>query len=813
MKRLPVADLRVRLLLVVILALIPLGILVLYDALTSGNALGHVLGLVVAVVLAVSAAWLGGEWLILRQLRTVRQAEVLQRALYRIAETAQAAEDMPEFYAALHQIVGELMYARNFYISMYDAAAGMLSYPYYVDEVDAPPAPEPLGKTLTGYVVRSGQPLLAPEDVFLSMIERGAVECVGAPSIDWLGVPLKRGDATCGALVVQSYSPKFRFEPAGKKLLTFVSQHISIALARKQAQEALRASEERYRTLVEDAPIGIYRTTPGPHGRFLLANRALLAMFGYPSIEALLATPVSAVYQCPDERQRFSDLLLTRGSVTGCELQVVKRDGTPMWGSVTARVVEREQDQIAYFDCMIEDITERKRAEAAEREQRAFAEALRDTAAAFASTLGYEEVLDLILAEIGRVVPHDCANILLIEDDEVCVVRGHGYVERNLPSATGLMLSLAGTPSLRQMYETGRPLIIPDTRLTPDWIQIAPFDWICSCVGAPIRCKGRITGFLNLDSAHPGLYTVRDLERLQAFADQAGMAIENARLYNEVRGYAADLENRVAERTTELRQTTERLRETAAGLEQREAALQAANLRLQELDRLKSGFISNISHELRTPLANIKLYLSLLEHGKPEKQDHYLATLRREADLLHHLIEQVLDLSFIDLNRDRVVLQPVDVAQLLESLERNQAALTASRGLNLHVEPSSGLPLAMGRPKMLAQVLTNLVTNAMNYTQAGGTITIETGQAVKNGRTWITIAVHDTGPGIPSEDQVHMFERFYRGASGRASGQPGTGLGLAVSREIVERLGGEISVASEPGQGSTFTVWLILSEN
>jgi len=116
---------------------------------------------------------------------------------------------------------------------------------------------------------------------------------------------------------------------------------------------------------------------------------------------------------------------------------------------------------------------------------------------------------------------------------------------------------------------------------------------------------------------------------------------------------------------------------------------------------------------------------------------------------------------------------------------------------------------------MLMQVVTNLMTNAMNYTPPGGTITVRTGveQARSGDRpeqeeTWVTFSVSDTGPGIAPEDQAHLFERFYRGEAGRQSKAPGTGLGLAICREIVEKHGGKITLETEVGRGSTFTVWL-----
>ena len=162
----------------------------------------------------------------------------------------------------------------------------------------------------------------------------------------------------------------------------------------------------------------------------------------------------------------------------------------------------------------------------------ALAEALRDTTAALNSTLHFDEVLDRILTNVGHVVPHDSADIMLLESGIARVVRSRGYVERGLEtSVLAVRLTVEDVPILRQMAETGQPLTVPDTQAFPDWVDIPQTRWVRSYAGAPIHVKGQTLGFLNLASAMPGFFTPAHAERLQAFADQAAVAIENARLF------------------------------------------------------------------------------------------------------------------------------------------------------------------------------------------------------------------------------------------------------------------------------------------
>jgi PAS domain S-box-containing protein len=202
---------------------------------------------------------------------------------------------------------------------------------------------------------------------------------------------------------------------------------------------------------------------------------------------------------------------------------------------------------------------ERVRAVEAEREERILVEALRDTAAALNSTLDPDDVLDAILVHVGRVVPCDTASIMLIEDDLAHQVRRRRFIQQGSPQTAMQAARISDTPLLRRMAESGEPLVVPDTRAEPDWLRMPGGEWIGAYAGAPIRIGSHVIGFLAVNSATPGAFNAVHAERLQAFANQVGTAIQNARLYETVRGYAAELEQRVIERTAELRRTKDQV--------------------------------------------------------------------------------------------------------------------------------------------------------------------------------------------------------------------------------------------------------------
>jgi PAS domain S-box-containing protein len=288
-----------------------------------------------------------------------KKAEQLQSALYRIAEETSAAGELDAFYKFIHRIVAGLMHAENFYISLYDEKSEMLSFPYFVDEEDETPQRKKLGKGLTEYVLRTGQPLLATPSVFEDLIARGEVEAIGAPSLDWLGVPLIISDKSIGVLVVQTYRENIRYRQTEKDILTFVSQHVAAAIEHKRSEDQLRQSEARYRSLVQSAVYGIYRSTVDGH--FLAVNPALIAMLGYQSEEEMLALSIGDdVYLETLERDNFVAEFLSLRRWEGVEVKWRRKDGKSITVRLSGRLVTDEGGEPAYIEGIVEDVTERR---------------------------------------------------------------------------------------------------------------------------------------------------------------------------------------------------------------------------------------------------------------------------------------------------------------------------------------------------------------------------------------------------------------------------------------------------------------------
>lgn len=234
---------------------------------------------------------------------------------------------------------------------------------------------------------------------------------------------------------------------------------------------------------------------------------------------------------------------------------------------------------------------------------------------------------------------------------------------------------------------------------------------------------------------------------------------------------------------------------------------------LKELDRMKDLFVSNVSHELRTPLANLKLYLELLQQGRPERREGYLQVMDREVERLTRLIRDLLDLSRLQsehrAERPRRR-EPVNLDEIIALVIQDNLAWAESKRETLrHEAETSPLPWVMGDSDQIVRALTNLIANALNYTPEHGEVIVRSrATGPEHGPAeWVIIEVSDTGIGIPDIELPHIFERFYRGTNVNPA-IPGTGLGLAIIREIVELHGGTVTVESREGAGSTFCLRL-----
>jgi PAS domain S-box-containing protein len=320
--------------------------------------------------------------------------------------------------------------------------------------------------------------------------------------------------------------------------------------------EALRESETRYRRLVETIHEGIWVIDPDQRTTFV--NEKMAAMLGYTPDEMLGRHLVDFMgeewrHRVPPDLSARRDLLDRQFDV-----KLTHRDGNAVWVLASIAPIVEDGEYVGTL-ATVNDITTRKQVEQNEREQRVFAETLRDTAAALNSTLDLDELFDLILTNLNRVVPNNMSNIMLVEGDQAHVVGLRGYEKKMLSRFHTEGIDIATTPGLRRMVETKQPLFIEDTIGSDAWVSLPETQWIRSYIGAPIVIENEVIGFLNADNDTPGRFTSEDAQRMHAFAHHAAIAIRNARLHSQLAEHNAMLRQAVEMATDEMSQTIEQL--------------------------------------------------------------------------------------------------------------------------------------------------------------------------------------------------------------------------------------------------------------
>jgi PAS domain S-box-containing protein len=248
----------------------------------------------------------------------------------------------------------------------------------------------------------------------------------------------------------------------------------------------------------------------------------------------------------------------------------------------------------------------------------------------------------------------------------------------------------------------------------------------------------------------------------------------------------------------------------ATGRHSSMVVVQSDITRLKEVERLKSEFVTNVTHELRTPLTNIKTYVTLAERGREEQTRRYFPILHREIDRMAQLMTDLLDLASLETEAPPEQVPPLNLRPLVQEFVDIFQAKAELKQIDLVFNVAADLPAAAAvEDRHVGQLLTNLLSNAIAYSPAGGRIVVSLDTAVSS---FVTISISDTGYGIHPDDLPYVFDRFYRSATWSKSNVPGTGLGLAICQEIVRRYDGRIEVDSEPGAGTTFSVWLPLAD-
>ncbi len=754
-------------------------------------------------------------------------------------ELTRAALASPDFRSILLAItvwLNELFHADGYYLTQWDedsqtvkptATSGEAGEGYAVLRLKKGEA------TLTEAVLRAGRALAVEDVLNTTLISRRIVNSLPARSV--LGLPLFAGSQRLGALVI-GFNQPHRFAPEEIARGERVASHLALAITqaqllhamRRQAEElavvfrvsqALRAATTRVemlpiildhlRAVLPAEGVAFARRDLGNNDLVIEMGRGAWENLGGERIPPAPGQGLSGL--APDTGQPYviddigldSRLAWTehQGDLTAaaCVPLVAQQE---MLGVIWAGRKEPFSRESVGLLTAVADIAANafhrlQLHEETEHHVKQLA-AVSASGRALAELLDPPQIYERLAAAILELLPDVVGVFISLYEREqqviTCVYGVQDGVPLNAEELPPIRLLPPGEATPSQVIHSRRPLIVGEL---PAKLKEAAANVQAGMVGlvtqsalyVPMLTRGEVLGVVQVQSHLPHRFRERDAEILGIIANMAAVTLQNARLFQELQASNADLARRVEERTADL---------------------STANAELARAARLKDEFLASMSHELRTPLNGILVLTeSLLEQLRGLLNERHVKSLRSiEASGRHllSLINDILDLSKIeagklDLQMDTVLVEEICQASLLFVKEvANKKRLGLAFRLD---DPQAKLS---ADPRRLKQILVNLLSNAVKFTPEGGQVSLEvTTDAEGN---VIHFVVHDTGVGIAPDDLARLFQPFAQLDSRLSRQHEGTGLGLALVRRLAEMHGGGVSLESEVGKGSRFTVSL-----
>lgn len=385
-------------------------------------------------------------------------------------------------------------------------------------------------------------------------------------------------------------------------------------------------------------------------------------------------------------------------------------------------------------------------------------------------SLNLQEILDATLEKILEVMHVESGIIRTWDEDRSRLfLKAHRGLSDDLVRSTADIG--AGDFISGKVVQLGKAIVIEEPHLKDYTESPLIRDGFRSIICIPINSKNRLVATLTLASKIPRRFTSSDPQLLSSIGNQMGTAIDNATLYARERTMVE---------------------------------------RLKEIDRFKSEFLSNVSHELRLPLTSIIGFSELLldripGHLNPD-QEEYIRNMQESGYHLLEIINNLLNLSKLRAGKMKLHYQTFELPPLIDSVKQTVTPLLAKKGLSIEALVEPGATSLYTDEGKIKQILLNLLSNAIKFTPTGGEIRIRSKPTTLQNRPAVEIAVSDTGIGIRPEDKTKIFEEFQQVDSSFTRDYPGTGLGLTITKQFLDLIGGCIRVESQYGRGSTFTI-------
>jgi signal transduction histidine kinase len=738
----------------------------------------------------------------------------------RIAQAVGYSVELDDLLELIYTQVGRVLDVSNFYVALHDAERHTLRFAFYVENGERlyPDDEWSDSEGLTGAIVRSGWPVVAED--YLAECKRRGVKPGGKPGRAWMGVPLIARDQVLGVMNVSSFDPQVRYTEEQVRIFRAVADQAAMVLDKARLYQEL---EDWNRQLAALNDVGSVITsvldldevlqlimekaveiTQAEAGSLLLVDESTGELVfqvnlgpGKSELEGVRLPPGTGIVgqvaeeaapliidDVEEDERWFSGVdekigfvtrsilcvpLVARGKVIGV-IELINRSDGRKFSLEDQSVLSAFAVNAAVSIENARLFTTTDQALAARVEELSMMQRIDRELNA---SLDYRRVMDITLDWAVRMTGADAGLLSSVVEDEdgrrgLNFLASEGYPE-DLMSVHADEIWPLDRGIVGRTVETGEPTLVTGVQEDPTYYPAV--EGMAAQITAPIRREDEIIGIIGLESRRADQFDQEALDFIVRLADHAAIAIENARLFE---------------------------------------AVQAAN-------DAKTEFVSFVSHELKQPMTSIKGYSDLLTKGTAgelnEMQESFLEVIRANVSRMGELVQGLLDISRIEAGRVRINTEAVQMHEAVAEAVRGVQEQITAKSQDLTVEVPEALPTVAADRTRLVQILVNLLSNACKYTPEGGSITVKAQPANGSEDGFVRCSVRDTGVGISEEDQARLFTKYFRADDPAVRNEPGTGLGLVITKNLIELQGGKIWMESQAGQGSEFTFTMPVADH
>jgi len=744
--------------------------------------------------------------------RRMTEVEVLRW----VGQAVNFSMNVDDLLELIYTQTGRVMDTSHFYIALYNPEKRSLSFAFYVENGDRMynSYEWSVDTGLTGQIVQTGRAIVT--DDYAQECRARGVAPGGRPGKAWMSVPLSAGDQIIGVMNVSSFDPAVTYTEEQLQFFSAIADQAAAILDKARLYGRMEERARQLKALNEvgsvitstlDLPMVlnlimdkavallqaeagslvlvdrntgelVFEVTAGPGSADLVGMRL-------PPSTGILGTVVQEqkpvlIKDAQTDQRWYKDLddafithsiiavpMVSRGDVIGVIELLNRRDGVS-FDEEDERLLTAFAANAAVSIENARLFTQTDQALAARVEELSMMQRIDRELNA---TLDYDRVMKQTLDWAMRMTDADMGLVAIVVETEegergLQLLANKGYPESFIAAHEDELWPLDRGIIGRAMRNK-RPELVLDVGADPDYQATVP--GVVAQLTVPIWCEDRIIGSIALESFHQGRLDESALAFVTRLADHAAISIENARLFEQV----------------------------------------------HQANEAKTEFVSFVSHELKQPMTSMRGYTDLLSKGVAgelnQDQQAFLDTIRSNVERMDMLVSSLLDISRIESGRIRINLEEISVEEVVEEALHTIRAQIKTKQQSLTVDVAPDLPLVRGDRTRLVQVMTNLLSNAHKYTPEAGQISVSA-QRGENG--FVVCAVVDTGVGMSPEDQGRLFTKYFRSDDPSVQSEPGTGLGLVITKSLVELQGGDIWAESTLGKGSkfAFTIPIVESE-